>query len=204
MADNTPRSSLRDAIDLFIRRRFDEVSSERDTAVADNAAKQKEINALHDKISQLQRDLDQERQQIKDTTGISLEKANHQNKTTQHHAMTPATMNHHEVIIIIDQDYQNDSVAISEDFTAETERDAQVVPSDTLEAVQPVPKKRKKNTKPAIKETIASKRSRREPKPTVQEKVHVDQDADLDVPRFFVDHSDQIVTEDGETLPQEI
>ncbi|KAG9753293.1 hypothetical protein KCU73_g5916, partial [Aureobasidium melanogenum] len=90
MAANTPRLSLEEQCNQLIKRQFDEVSNQRDTAISrlektitinkklkdDNAGcwhiianKQNEINALQDKNWQLQRDLDRERrerQKIKD------------------------------------------------------------------------------------------------------------------------------------------
>ncbi|KAH0349408.1 hypothetical protein KCU83_g5550, partial [Aureobasidium melanogenum] len=105
MAANTPRLSLEELCNQLIQRQFDEVSNERDTAISrldktitinkklkdDNAGcwhiiakKQNEINALHDKNWQLQRDLDRERrerQKIKDLIGILSEEANRQDTT---------------------------------------------------------------------------------------------------------------------------
>lgn len=216
--------------DQFVQRLFDEVSSERDavigrlnatigrlnTTIAENtrlknvnagcwhiiATKQNEIDALHSKHPQPQRELDRERQQIENMTDIGLEEATHEGDDDQHDTASAATTKHHEVIIV-DEDYQNDDVPTSEDATAELETDVQGVDSDSTEVRQPAPeKKRKRKTKPVVIETSASKRSRRKPKLIQVVEVVIDQ-ADRALPIFSLRGS-EIVGEDGKALPDEV
>ncbi|KAG9644109.1 hypothetical protein KCU64_g11475, partial [Aureobasidium melanogenum] len=148
-----------------------------------------EINALHDKIWQLEQDPSQETQKVKEITGIVTREATHRNTSTQHGIPPLAKTKHFQIIIMNDlsvstsKDHSNEDVTTSEDVISQPEPDVHVIESDYSESPQAAPKKkrRRRKTKPVVKETSASKRSRREPKSIAQTEAVVNQDADLSV-----------------------
>ncbi|KAH0164305.1 hypothetical protein KCU67_g5209, partial [Aureobasidium melanogenum] len=127
MTANTPRLSLEEQCNQLIKRQFDEVSNQRDTAISrlektitinkklkdDNAGcwhiianKQLEINALHAEITtlhgrnrQLQQDLDTERQKIMAMIDIGTKRATPQDTSAQHGTPTLAETKHPQIII---------------------------------------------------------------------------------------------------------
>ncbi|KAH0164228.1 hypothetical protein KCU67_g5242, partial [Aureobasidium melanogenum] len=232
MAANTPPLSLRDQCDQLVQR-FDEVSNERDTAITiikklknDNAGcwhiianKQLEIHALHAEITtlhgrnrQLQQDLGTERQTITAMIGIGTKRATPQDASAQHGAPTLAETKHPQIIIddlsvSTSKGRPHEHVTTSEDIIAQPQSDVQVIESDYSEATQPAAltkKKRKKWTRRDVVETSATKRPRREPKPIAQTEAVVNQDADVGISKFSVNHEGEIVNEDGEALSQDI
>ncbi|KAG9557509.1 DUF221-domain-containing protein, partial [Aureobasidium melanogenum] len=170
-----------------------------------------EINALHYKIWQLEQDLSQETQKVQEITGTVTREATHRNTSTQHGTPPLAKTKHSQIIIINDpsvstsKDHSNEDVTTSEDVISQPEPDIQVIESDYSEPPQAAPKKRRRRkTKPVVKETSASKRSRREPKPIAQTEAVVNQDAGLSVSKFSINHRNEIVNEDGKALSRGI
>lgn len=103
------------------------------------------------------------------------------------------------------KDYPKDNTTTSDDVTADPEAGAQVIENDNAEVSQPASKKkRKRKTKPVIKQTVASKRPRREPKRTVQpEAAVVSPGSDVGISKFSINHKNEIVDEDNKPLSED-